>query len=336
MTTLKSVLLLATSALAMAGISTAQAQESLLELTHRGLDLSKAGEAIRIDALDIRIDPSATLLKYRLTNTGAADVKLALSLPFPQLDFSDPDVAYAIPGEDPVNFMGMTGRIDGKAVTFNFAQIADLNGKNVSQTLRKANIGLVPVGHFQNQLAALTPEVREAIENAGLIVQSGNDQDGNPLYFPSWSVRTSATRTAPLAAGKSTDIEIRFRTSVGSSPDTVLRRTLRTNANLAGELDRYKKAYCIDDGFYAGLDKVASTGEANKTKIRERRITFDFGAGAAAPIGEVHITLDKGRADRIISFCLDNIKRISPTAFEMRASNYVPTGELKVLLLGRD
>ena len=336
MSSLKPFLLLATSVLAASWISSAQAQESLLELTHRGLDLSKLDASIHVDALDIRIDPNATLVKYKLTNTGSADVKLALALPFPVLDFSDPDVAYAIPGEDPVNFMGMTARLDGKAVSFSFSQIADLNGKNVSQTLRKANIGLVPVGHFQNQLAALTPEAREALENAGLLVQSGTDQDGNALYFPSWNVRTSATRTSTLAASKSTDVEIRVRTSLGSSPDTMLRRKLRSNPNLASELDRYKKTYCIDEGFYQGLDKVASTGEANTTKIRERRMAFDFGSGAAASIPDVHITLDKGRPDRLISFCLDNIKRIGPTTFEMRASDYAPTGELKVLLLGRD
>jgi hypothetical protein len=46
--------------------------------------------------------------------------------------------------------------------------------------------------------------------------------------------------------------------------------------------------------------------------------------------------VDKGKPDRVVSFCLDNLKRISATAFEMRVANYTPNGTLKILLVGRE
>ena len=60
--------------------------------------------------------------------------------------------------------------------------------------------------------------------------------------------------------------------------------------------------------------------------------------GRSSPgiIKNFRLVIDKGRPDRVVSFCLDNLKRISPTAFEMRASNFTAANDLKVLLIGRN
>jgi len=36
----------------------------------------------------------------------------------------------------------------------------------------------------------------------------------------------------------------------------------------------------------------------------------------------------------VISFCMNNLKKTSPTGFEMSASDYRPPRELKILLVG--
>ncbi len=68
---------------------------------------------------------------------------------------------------------------------------------------------------------------------------------------------------------------------------------------------------------------------------QERRISFDLGAGApTAPVRQFRLVVDKGKPTRLVSFCLVDLKKISPTAFEMRAVDFRPTGLLRVLLLG--
>ncbi|HWG05352.1 MAG TPA: DUF4424 family protein [Beijerinckiaceae bacterium] len=330
-------------ALVLASGLPSHAQESILELPGRGLTFPKpanSAAAVTVTAMEVRINPSVTMVHYKLTNGGAATIKTTLSVSLPTLDFSDPDVAYAIPAEDPTNFIGLAARVDGKPAAFTFVQKASLNDKNISATLRQNKLDLIPIGTFQNAVAALTPQARQALADAGLIVESGTDADGNALYFPSWTVETSASRAFVFDPTKTVDIELTYKTSVGSSPDTVLRKALRTEPNLSGEVTQYRQDYCIDDSFYAGLDKIAAAATANianTAKIREKRIQFDLLDGAPpAPIGDFRLTVDKERPDRVVSFCLDNLKRINPTTFEMRASNFTPTANLKILILGRE
>ena len=69
----------------------------------------------------------------------------------------------------------------------------------------------------------------------------------------------------------------------------------------------------------------------------ERRISYVLKTGAnwAGPIKAFHLVVDKGQADRIVSFCGDGVKKISPTVFEVRASDFTPTHDLNILILGR-
>ncbi len=76
---------------------------------------------------------------------------------------------------------------------------------------------------------------------------------------------------------------------------------------------------------------------ANEANIREWRIAYDLAAGApGAPIKDFRLVVDKVKPDRVASFCLDNLKRISPSAFELRAANFTPSKTLQILLVGRE
>ena len=154
----------------------------------------------------------------------------------------------------------------------------------------------------------------------------------------------------------------------------MLREPLRSSKELASEVERRRADYCLDRSFLAGVDKIVSTAaarraaaqevvvpaadgaapeaaatdaakkpqptirmfpEANVADLQERRISFDLGAGApTAPVRQFRLVVDKGKPTRLVSFCLVDLKKISPTAFEMRAVDFRPTGLLRVLLLG--
>ena len=372
---------------ALSGVS--RAQESTTELVHRGLVFPKrvGPTDLAIEAEQITINPEVTRVKYRLSNRGPDTVSIDFSLPLPDLDFSDPDVNWSIPMPDQVNFIGLSATVDHRPAIFSFRQSAISNGKDVSAVLRQYRLAFMPVGTFQSQLAALPSEARDRLASAGLIVKYGTDQSGNPLYFPAWSVKTTGSSGFTFPPGKTVDIELRYRTSVGVSRDSVLREPLRSEKGLAPEVESRQAEYCIDKAFYAGVDKIVASflvdkqnpqsrseighdqqvppstsnstslggtstdGAASKTQappvrlfpvenranIREWRIEYDLAADAAlAPIKEFGLVVDKGKPDRIVSFCLDNLRRISLTAFEMRAANFTPNEKLKILLLGRE
>ncbi len=316
----------------------ALANESTQELALGGITLAKPSDAVvTIESVDIAISPENVVAKYRIVNNGPAPANVTLGFAMPDLDFSDPDVSYSISGSDPVNFVGLATKIAGKPGGFAFVQSAQLNGKDVTSSLRQHKLALVPVGTFQNQLAALAPDVREKLVEGGIIAQVGNDVQGNPLYFPTWTVRTSGSKRWVFAPAQPVEIEIRYRTSLGMSLDTPLRLPLRNERGVASMVQRHKTDYCIDDAFYTGLDKIAAVNEANTGKLRERRMILALrGLTPSAPIKDFRLVVDKGRADRVVSFCLENLKKISATAFEMRANDFTPGRDLKVLLIGRN
>ena len=114
---------------------------------------------------------------------------------------------------------------------------------------------------------------------------------------------------------------------MGVSFDTVLRKSLRENPAMATEFKRYRTEYCVPDDLLRGIDRIAAGTEGNVQKLRERRITYVLKTGAnwAGPIKDFKVVIDKGLPERLVSFCLDNVKKISPTAFEIREGLHAGT-----------
>ncbi len=57
------------------------------------------------------------------------------------------------------------------------------------------------------------------------------------------------------------------------------------------------------------------------------------GANWKSPIGDFKMTIDKGAANRLVSFCGDGVTKISPTQFQVHHANFTPTKNVAVLIL---
>ena len=132
-------------------------------------------------------------------------------------------------------------------------------------------------------------------------------------------------------------VEHRYKTSLGVSFDTVLRKAMRQNKGMAAEVERYRKDYCITDQFLANVDKLAGATEANTSKVQERRISYVLKTGAnwAGPIKQFKLVVDAQKPNRLVAFCAPNVKPISATAFEVSAKDFTPDKDLKILVIGR-
>ena len=318
-----------------AAASPSRANDSSAELAVGGLVFTKNAD-VSIESEDLTITPDNITVRYVFLNQSASAVTLTVAFPLPDIDLADgADIAF--PTGDPVNFVGFSTRIDGKPITFTINQRATLDGKDVTATLRDMGIALLPIGAHQLKINDLPRQTRDRAVAAGLLTQSGTNAKGEPLYEPTWTVKTSVVRQQVFPPGKPVAVEHRYRTSVGLSLDSVLRQGLRQKKALEPEVQRYKTNYCILDDFLRSIDRLAGADEANKASIVERRISYVLKTGAnwAGPIKTFHLVVDKGEPDRIVSFCGDGVKKISPTAFEMRASDFTPTRDLSILIVGR-
>jgi len=315
--------------------SAAQANDSAAELSIGGLVFTRSAD-VAIESEDLTITPENVTVKYQFRNQSAAPVTLTVAFPLPDLDLSEAD-NYAFPLADPNNFVGFETKVDGKAVPLTLNQRAMLGDKDISAMLRAAGVPLLPIGPEQKRLAELSAAAREKLINDGLLAQSGTDERGRPLYGATWTVKTSFVRQQTFPPNRAVAVEHRYRTSVGAGFDTVLRKGLRQNSAMTKEVDRYRNQYCVTDAFLAGLDKIGASAEANTAKIREWRISYVLKTGAnwAGPIKSFRLVVDKGKPERLVSFCAPNTKTLTPTQTESTATDFKPDKDLRILILGR-
>ena len=91
-------------------------------------------------------------------------------------------------------------------------------------------------------------------------------------------------------------------------------------------------AYCPDEAFKKALQR----------KQKQYHFAYDNTLGyilttganwAGGTIGDFRLVVDKGTPDALVSFCGENVKKISPTQFEMRAKNFHPTRDIHVIIV---
>ncbi|WP_155446346.1 DUF4424 family protein [Rhodoblastus acidophilus] len=183
------------------------------------------------------------------------------------------------------------------------------------------------------QLNATDPAVREKLREAGLIVESGTSADGTPLFFPTWSVRTGFKGKLLMAPGQKVDLQLSYQPSLGSSPDSVLRKALRDKPELAQEVAKRRADYCVDPPFLGGVAKMSGDDEANSSGVKETRIHVRLARGGIGPAHEYRLVVDKGAETRLVLFCANNLKSVTKTRFETRAQDFTPTDDLRILLI---
>src|ERR1043165_120283 len=302
----------------------ALANDSAAELSIGGLVFTRSAD-VAMESEDLTITPDTVTVKYQFRNQSAAPVTLTVAFPLPDIDLSEAD-NYAFPAGDPNNIVGFETKVDGKVVPLTLNQRAMLGDKDISATLRTAGVTLLPIGPDQKRLSEVSASTRQKLIDEGLLAQSGTDERGRPLYGATWTVKMSFVRQQTFPPNRALAVEHRYRTSVGASFDTVLRKGLRQNSAMTPEVDRYRKQYCVTEPFLAGLDKMGASAEANTGKVREWRISYVLKTGAnwAGPIKSFRLVVDKGKAERLGSFCAPTLKVLTPTQTESTATDFTP------------
>jgi|GEM_PF-382893 len=322
------------AALLIATCWPAQANDSAAELSIGGLQFVRTNDVAMVsEQLHIGLDK--IYVRYEFVNVTTKPVTLTVAFPLPDIDLSEAE-NIALPSSDPVNFAGFETKVDGNPAPLTIDQRAMVGNKDVSALLRQLKVPLLPVGDREIRVADLPAPTRTQLVDDGLLMPAGMSDNGHQQYAPGWVTKTSAVREQVFPPTSTVVVEHQYRPSVGSSPDTILRPSLRRSNALRQEVERYRKEYCITDAFLAELDKRAGNDQANTAKLRERRISYVLSTGAnwAGSIRSFRLAINPGGSDRLVSFCPAKLKASAGNPLEYTASDFKPDTDLKILVIG--
>jgi len=315
----------------------ALANDSSAELAAGGLIFVR-NENVEMRSEDLTISAKEIVVRYRFFNKSAKDVTVLVAFPMPEIKIESMYQNISIPAEDPVNFLAFRTTVNGQPVTTKVEQRVYAAGLERTELLRSLNIPLAP--HLRQTGEALDklPKAKwDELIRIGLVeVETYDAGKGMQEHLaPRWALQTTFYWEQTFKAGAETAITHRYKPSVGASVQTSLGEPSQVDEDWYEE---YRDKYCIEQDFYDAVERARR--EANSTfgaPFSEQRIEYVLKTGAnwAGPIKQFRLVVDKGDPDSLVSFCGDDVRKISQTEFEMKETDFTPDDDLAVLILKR-
>jgi hypothetical protein len=309
------------------------ANDTMAELKTGGLvyvespDVSMEQEDLFISAKEVRVD-------YVFENSSDKDVETLVAFPMPDIQgHIEGDVAIANPESD--NFLEFSVMQDNQPITPNLQQRAIATGIDVTDDLTSHAISLLP---FSEKTAAALDKLPDDIKadwlSRGLLYENEYD-DGKGMEHhvgPLWTLRSTYWWRTKFPAGKKVTVHHRYAPSVGG---TVVISFLENGEAKGDRFEEYRRRFCTDSSFVKTAQKYAKVGENGGPNYAESWISYVLKTGSnwLGPIKHFTLTIDKGDARNLISFCGANIRKTGPTVFEMTAEDFWPAQDLDILIL---
>ncbi|MDO9473536.1 MAG: DUF4424 domain-containing protein [Caulobacter sp.] len=328
---MKHILLAALLGAALA--APAAANDSTAELAAGGLVLTRT-DAIVMKSEDLYISADEVRVRYVFLNTSGKAVTTRVAFPMP--DIGGPEFFFHdtnIPGgEDPANLLAFVTRVDGAAVRMDVEQKAFVGDVDRTAWLIARGLPLaLHVDGMVERLDALPPADQTEAVRLGLAIPDEYDagRGWETHYNPAWILKTTFHWEQTFPAGKEIVVEHSYRPATGGSVGTIVGSPFMATPEWAETRDRY----CIDSAFLAGVKKAQ--GKSEYPPFTEQRIAYVLKTGGnwAGPIGDFRMVIDKGTPANLVSFCASGVKKIGPTTFEVRKTNWTPDRDLSILIL---
>lgn len=312
----------------------ASANDSTAELAAGGLVLTKS-PAIEMRSEDLFISAKQVRVRYRFLNTSPQAVTVTVAFPMPDITTHGYDDTLSIPTDDPANILGFATRVDGRPVAAQVEQRVVSNGVDQTAYLKSLGVPLAPhLASTNVALDRLPQAVRDSLVAKGLaVIDEYGDSETNirKHWEATWTLKTTYFWRQTFPPGREVAVEHSYTPSVGASAGT------QWGSTYWAKQPGYAAArahYCIDDAFLASARKAMRPGDV-EPPFTEQRIEYILSSGAnwKAPIGDFRMVVDKGAPQNLVSFCADGVKKISPTAFEVRHKNFTPTRDVSIVIL---
>ncbi len=310
----------------------AQANDSTAVLAADGLRLTSSADVI-MHAETLTITPDHIHVRY-VFHAPHQTVNTIVAFPLPLLPFSEMEPGVEIPGDerDPVHFRVS---VDGRPVTPRLQARALINGVDFTALLKTYGIDptdILNMDRLMRKVAALAPEARQALINAGLLHPPQPDiapYNAWQQWDATWDIELLYWWRQTFPEGRDVIIEHDYTPIAGSF--------FYTTDHVSNWL---KRTYCIEPSFLKAARRKAERNPANKIAGaapilmgREVHYVLKTGANWAGPIRFFRLIIDKKRADDLVSLCWRGLKKVSPTRFVFTARNFTPKRDLKILFL---
>src|SRR5215813_3889759 len=311
------------------------ANDSTAELATGGL-VFVHNDNVEMRSEDLTISTKEIQVRYRFFNKTDKAVAVLVAFPMPEIAVDGPDDNISLPTDDPVNLLAFATTVNGRPVTTKVEQRAFAVGLDRTQVLRDLGIPLAP--HLKATSDALDKLPRakwDELVRVGLVeVEQYDVGKGMQDHLsPRWTLQTTFYWEQTFPSKAEIVVEHRYKPSVGTLVQTSL------GAPDAAQEDWYEdylEKYCFDKEFLTAVERARREAKSQYgAPYSEQRIEYILTTGAnwAGPIKEFRLVVDKGDADSLISFCGDDVKKISPTRFEMKMSDFTPEEDFAVLIL---
>ncbi len=297
------------------GASAALANGATSERRAGGLVFKKS-DTIGIASEELYLSVNEVRVSYIYHSKAPATQNVTISFPMPEVPLDDgPDTEDAFMNDkvpDPKNYMNFVVRVDGKPVATRMVERALLDGKDVSERLRRAGVPLLLLSkERETAMAPLSDDVKKALVAEGLL----DFHDVNGIYTAKWNYQVLFEWEQGFRPGQ-TKVDIRYRPIGGDSEDYG---------------DYFEKGegvrkYCADPAFRAALGK--RRGSVSPVRIGYVLKTARFWNG---PIGKFRLVVDKGKPTNLVAFCPADSRKISNTQFEWTATNFSPDRDMAVV-----
>lgn len=318
--------------MAMLGIGAGaivQANDGVAEMAAGGLEIRQTRD---IDMLseDLFVSAQEIRVAYIFRNRTRQPVRTIVAFPLPDrnlAEMGDGETAW------PADFRT---EVDGRPVRMQVEHRAFLRGVEHTALLRELRIPIAGENIYtaaSEAIERLPAAQQQRLERLGLI--EGFNNGGQRAYEPRWTVREMWYWTQTFPVGRNLNVRHRYRPGAGGTAGSALTSAeFRRGDNGRYQIDRY----CIDQQFLAAVDRLNGRNTDGQGMMVETHLSYILrtGAGWRSPIGDFRLVVDKGRADNLVSFCGEGIRRISPTQFEIRRRNWRPDRDLHVLILRLD
>ena len=312
------------------------ANDSTAHLAAGGLVLSR-NDAIEMRSEDLFVSMDEVRVRYRFHNRTTKDMTTLVAFPLPNITAPSDVNNLVVP--DPkadTNFLDFHTTVDGRPVTMQVEQRAFALGIDRTDLLKRLGLPIAPQNVAQGKLIGRLPDAtQEKLREFGMI-RYEEYSPGGPMQrvaLPLWSARTTFYWKQTFPAGQDVTIEHRYKPSVGGSAQTSVGMDYQSTKMRA----EYRERYCVDPPFLRAVRAMHRryASRDGSGVISEYRLGYILKTGAnwAGTIKRFHLTVDKGAADNLVSFCMDGARKVSPTRFEVTKTDFWPERDLDMLIL---
>lgn len=293
-------------------------------------------DQISMDSEDLYLSFDRVRVRYTYTNHSTKPITLLVAFPLPDVPLEGTDPEWIEASYPDWDMIDMKTLVDGKPAGLMRIDGARLNGKDIDKRLKELGWPIVHWADpgFASRLNALSADDKSELVGEGLLTTE-YAPDGE--VRPAWTVTTSFVRTQTFPPGVPITVEHSYTPMQGATAGSGLGRDSRENGRLAPDSE-YVTKYCVDDAFLRGYDRrrYLPSGAENETIYpTEQWIGYALTPGAnwKGPIKRFRLTVDKGEPDRLVSLCMDGLRKISPTRFEVIKTDYEPDRDIDLLFV---